>query len=53
MNPPAAKRHFNSIPTERKKLIWNNEVSHFQHYDQADCVDRNVGEIAAWFATCM
>ncbi|KAF2159701.1 hypothetical protein M409DRAFT_37891 [Zasmidium cellare ATCC 36951] len=53
MNPPAAKRHFESIPIEKKKLIWNNEVAHFQHYDQPDCVDRNVGEIAAWFATCM
>lgn len=53
LNPAAAKRHFESIPTERKKLIWNNDVSHFQHYDQADCVDRNVGEIAAGFAACM
>ncbi|KAA8647067.1 hypothetical protein EYZ11_008795 [Aspergillus tanneri] len=50
MNAAAAKRHFDSIPTEKKKLIWNNEVSHFQHYDQPDCVDRNVGDIAAWFA---
>lgn len=49
MNAPAAKRHFDSIPTERKKLIWNNDVSHFQHYEQPDCVDRNVGEIASWF----
>lgn len=50
MNGAAAKRHFDSIPTSQKKLIWNNEVSHFQHYDQPDCVDRNVGDIAAWFA---
>lgn len=50
MNAPAARRHFESIPTTNKKLIWNNDVSHFQHYDQPDCVDRNVGEIAAWFA---
>ncbi|KAJ5383016.1 hypothetical protein N7517_000927 [Penicillium concentricum] len=47
MNAAAAKRHYESIPTSRKKLIWNNEVSHFQHYDQPDCVDRNVGDIAA------
>ncbi len=50
MNAPAAKRHFESIPTQAKKLIWNNDVSHFQHYDQPDVVDRNVGDIAAWFA---
>lgn len=51
MNAPAAKRHFESIPTSKKKLIWNNDASHFQHYDQPDIVDRNVGEIAAWFET--
>jgi len=50
MNAAAAKRHFESIPTTKKKLIWKNEMSHFQHYDQPDCVDHNVGEIAAWFA---
>ncbi|KAF5013401.1 hypothetical protein FDECE_589 [Fusarium decemcellulare] len=49
MNGAAAKRHFDSIPTKHKKLIWDNDVSHFQHYDQPDCVDRNVGEIASWF----
>ncbi|KAA8646595.1 uncharacterized protein ATNIH1004_008028 [Aspergillus tanneri] len=50
MNAASAKRHFKSIPTEKKKLIWNNEVSHFQHYNQPDCVDRNVGDIAACFS---
>ncbi|THC88244.1 hypothetical protein EYZ11_012312 [Aspergillus tanneri] len=50
MNTAAAKRHFDSIPTANKKLIWNDEVLHFQHYDRPDCVDRNVGDIAAWFA---
>lgn len=50
MNAAAAKRHFDSIPTSQKKLIWNNDVSHFQHYDQPDAVDHNVGDIAAWFA---
>lgn len=50
MNAAAAKRHFDSIPTPNKKLIWNNDVSHFQHYDQPDCIDRNIGDIAAWFA---
>lgn len=49
MNAAAAKRHFESIPTDRKKLVWNDEVSHFQHYDQPECVDANVGEIADWF----
>ncbi|CAG85733.2 DEHA2C00660p [Debaryomyces hansenii CBS767] len=48
MNHAAARRHFDSIPTDRKRLIWNDK-SHFQHYDQPDVVDQNVGEIAAWF----
>jgi pimeloyl-ACP methyl ester carboxylesterase len=50
MNAPAAKRHFESIPTDKKRLIWKDEFSHFQHYDQPDCVDSNVGDIAEWFA---
>lgn len=50
MNAAAAKRHHESIPTTQKKLIWKNEFSHFQHYEQPDCVDSNVGDIAAWFA---
>ncbi|KAB8069490.1 Alpha/Beta hydrolase protein [Aspergillus leporis] len=49
MNAAAAKRHFDSIPTQNKKLLWNNDVSHFQHYDQPDCIDQNVGDIANWF----
>lgn len=48
MNHAAARRHFDSIPTDRKKLIWNDK-SHFQHYDQPDVVDQDVGEIVAWF----
>ncbi|KAJ5443482.1 uncharacterized protein N7458_007354 [Penicillium daleae] len=51
MNAAAAQRHFDSIPTTQKKLIWDNEVSHFQHYDQPDCVYRNMGEITAVFPT--
>ncbi|KAB8214840.1 Alpha/Beta hydrolase protein [Aspergillus novoparasiticus] len=50
INAAAAKRHFDSIPTPKKKLIWNNTVSHFQHYDQADCIDRNIRDTVSWFA---
>lgn len=49
MNAAAAKRHFDSIPTNNKKLIWDNDMSHFQHYEQPDIVDHNVGEVASWF----
>ncbi|EFY96469.1 alpha/beta-hydrolase fold family protein [Metarhizium robertsii] len=50
MNAASAKRHYDSIPTKNKKLVWDNGVSHFQHYEQPDIVDHNVAEIAAWFA---
>ena len=49
MNPAAAKRHYESIPTSDKKLIWENGTNHFQYYDQPDVVDRSVGHAADWF----
>ncbi|MGL6236016.1 MAG: alpha/beta hydrolase [Segniliparus sp.] len=49
MNPRAAKRHFESIPASDKKLVWDNEVNHFQYYDQPDVVDRTAGLAADWF----
>ena len=49
MNPFAAKRHYESIPTKDKKLIWENDTNHFQYYEQPDVVDRTVGHIAEWF----
>jgi len=49
MNPAAALRHFESIPTPDKKLIWENGTNHFQYYEQPDVVDRTVGNVAGWF----
>lgn len=49
MNPGAARRHFASIPTADKKLIWENGTNHFQYYDQPDVVDRTAGHAADWF----
>ncbi|MGO2392280.1 MULTISPECIES: alpha/beta hydrolase [unclassified Halomonas] len=49
MNPAAARRHFDSIPTPDKKLIWENDTNHFQYYEQPDVVDRTVGHAADWF----
>ena len=51
MNPASARRHFESIPTEDKKLIWENGTHHFQYYEQPDVVDRTVGHAADWFRT--
>jgi dienelactone hydrolase len=49
MNPAAARRHFESIPTSDKKLLWENGTNHFQYYEQPDVVDRTVGNAAGWF----
>ncbi|STZ73033.1 dienelactone hydrolase-like enzyme [Mycolicibacterium fortuitum] len=49
MNPAAARRHYESIPTSDKKLIWENGTNHFQYYDQPDIVDRTVGQVTDWF----
>lgn len=49
MNPAAARRHFDSIPTSDKKLIWENGTNHFQYYEQPDIVDRTVAHAADWF----
>lgn len=49
MNPAAARRHFDSIPTTNKKLIWEDGTNHFQYYEQPDVVDRTVGHAAEWF----
>lgn len=49
MNPASARRHFESIPTPDKKLIWENGTHHFQYYEQPDVVDRTVGHAADWF----
>ena len=48
MNHAAARRHFESIPTDTKKLIWNDK-SHFQHYDQPDVVDRMLVKLLLGF----
>lgn len=49
MNPAAAHRHYDSIPTADKLLIWENGTNHFQYYEQPDVVDRTVGHVAEWF----
>ena len=43
-----ARRHFESIPTSDKKLIWENATHHFQYYDQPNVVDRTVGHAVIW-----
>ena len=46
--PPAAKRHFEAVPTEDKKLQWEGETGHFQYYDDPVVMDRTVSQVNAW-----
>jgi len=50
MNAAAIERRFDSMLACRKRLTWNDVVSRFKNHDHPDCVENNVGEVAAWFA---
>jgi fermentation-respiration switch protein FrsA (DUF1100 family) len=45
MLPDAAKRHFEAIPSQSKKLSWKGQTPHLSFYDQADVVGATVNEI--------
>lgn len=47
--PESAQRHWETIPAEKKQLIWEEGANHFQYYEDPDTIDRAVGNIAAWF----
>lgn len=48
MLPPAARRHFDAMPTQDKELQWEGETMHLQFYDDAPVVDKAVGNITNW-----
>lgn len=49
--PNAARRHFDTVPTEQKKLQWEGEDQHFQFYDDPTVLDRTADQAAEWFYT--
>ena len=49
--PNAARRHFDAVPTEDKRLQWEGEDQHFQFYDDPAVLDRTADQAAEWFYT--
>jgi uncharacterized protein len=49
--PSAARRHFDAVPAEDKRLQWEGETGHFQYYDDPAVMDRTVSLVADWFRT--
>ncbi|MEM6524320.1 MAG: alpha/beta hydrolase [Bacteroidota bacterium] len=47
--PEAAKRHFESVPTTKKKLQWEGETGHFQYYDDPSILDRTANQAIEWY----
>lgn len=47
--PAVARRHFEFVPANDKKLLWENPNQHFQYYDDPAVIDRAVENIDGWF----
>lgn len=48
ISPDAAREHYNLLAGS-KKLVWLDEATQFDFYDQAVIVDRAAQEVTAWF----
>ena len=46
--PEAARRHFEAIPTAKKRLDWDGETAHFQYYDDPVVIDRTISRFVEW-----
>ncbi|QMS86253.1 alpha/beta hydrolase (plasmid) [Nostoc edaphicum CCNP1411] len=47
--PDAAHRHFERVPGNDKKLLWEGQNSHLQYYDDPVVIDNAVKNIADWY----
>jgi uncharacterized protein len=47
--PEAAKRHFEAVPSAKKKLHWDGPTAHFRYYDDPVIIDRTMSLANAWF----
>lgn len=47
--PEAAKRHFEAVPSTKKKLQWEGQTAHFRYYDDPVIMDRTMSLVNAWF----
>lgn len=46
--PDAARRHFDAMPSDHKKLLWEGDTPHLDYYDKAAILDRSVTSIVGW-----
>lgn len=47
--PEAAKRQFESVSVEKKKLSWEDETGHFQYYEDPEILDSTADQAVAWY----
>jgi len=47
--PNTARRHFEAIPGDQKKLSWEGETPHFAYYDQAPVLDATTDKVVRFF----
>lgn len=47
--PEAAKRHFEAVPSDKKRLQWDGSTAHFRYYDDPVIIDRTMSLANAWF----
>lgn len=51
--PSAARRHFASVPSVSKSLLWEGQTGHLQYYDDPVVLDATADRIAAFFAVSL
>ncbi|MEM6428655.1 MAG: alpha/beta hydrolase [Deinococcota bacterium] len=49
--PNTAKRHFDTVKSTEKQLLWEGETAHFQYYDDPNVLDATVVEMVEFFRT--
>jgi uncharacterized protein len=47
--PEAARRHFDAVPADEKRLQWEGETAHLRYYDDPVVIDHTVGIVSGWF----
>jgi len=47
--PDAARRHFDTIASLDKRILWEGQTPHFSYYDQSETLDATTTKIAEFF----
>ncbi|MEM7551177.1 MAG: alpha/beta hydrolase [Bacteroidota bacterium] len=47
--PDAARRQFEAVPSEKKKLSWEGETGHFQYYEDSKTLDSTADQAVKWY----